>query len=40
MAILYNNTPRKYLGYKTPNEVLFNETKNKGAHSGCGSKIK
>ncbi len=33
MAILYNNTPRKCLGYKTPAEVarFTNEIKNQGA---------
>ncbi len=31
MAILYNNTPRKCLGYKTPAEVMPNEIENQGA---------
>ncbi|MCC0022520.1 MAG: IS30 family transposase [Nitratireductor sp.] len=31
LAMLYNNTPRKCLGYRTPAEVLQNEILNQGA---------
>lgn len=31
LATLYNNTPRKCLGYKTPAEVMFNEIRKSGA---------
>ena len=25
LALMYNNTPRKCLGYQTPNQVIINE---------------
>lgn len=31
LAMLYNNTPRKCLGYKTPAEVMLSEIQNQGA---------
>lgn len=31
LAMLYNNTPRKCLGYKTPTEIILNEINKKGA---------
>lgn len=31
LAMLYNNTPRKCLGYKTPTEFMFNKINRSGA---------